>query len=378
MAERYKLRHYLISKRFKEDFMGPKVAIIGAGIVGASIARHLARAGAQVTVIEGDQPANHASGRSFGWINASFFPDDAYFRLRAAGITAYHRLAVDMPDLAVTWPGCLWWQEQGEALDAMAAKLTDLGYPLEKLGKNAIRERAPELGDAPEEALFFPHEGVAETGRVTHQMLAQACDAGARIISGCRVGGFDTQGGRISGVVCEQGLLRADHVIVAAGIGSAALMEQVGVRLPMLRRPGALMYSRPVRPVLPHIMVSPELEFRQGTDGRIVAPHAAKHQSDSKEKLTDTPEVMAEDTLTRLQRLLPGVPLEWHSITVAMRPVPGDGLPAVGPCGPEGMYLATMHSGITLGALMGELVSREVLGGEAEPLLTPYRPQRFG
>jgi len=357
--------------------MPPKVAIVGAGIIGAAIARDLARAGAEVTLFEGDRPATQASGRSFGWINASYFANEDHFRLRAAGMVAFHRLTAHHPKMAVRWPGCLWWEEQGDALDQMSDKLENLGYPVEKLTQKTIRTRVPHLASAPEKALFFPAEGAAETGQLTRQLLDVACDAGARLVTGCKVNAITEIGGRVRGVECDLGRMAADFVVVAAGNGSAALMQRQGVLLPMLRRPGALMYTRPVPPVLPHIMVSPELEFRQDPSGRILAPYSASHQADNSEHLASMPATMAEDTITRLRRLLPDIDLIWDSITVAMRPVPGDGLPAVGACGPDGLYLATMHSGITLAALMGELVSREILNGETEPLLAPFRPERF-
>jgi len=77
---------------------------------------------------------------------------------------------------------------------------------------------------------------------------------------------------------------------------------------------------------------------------------------------------------------VPSVPLAWDSVMLANRPMPEDGLPAVGSIGPDGLYVATMHSGITLAALMGELVTEEILQGvsnSTNDLLAPYRPQRF-
>ncbi|MGV6803572.1 MAG: FAD-dependent oxidoreductase, partial [Ruegeria sp.] len=63
--------------------MGSEIIVVGAGIVGASIAYQLARTGHTVTVIDRDMPGAGASGRSFGWINASFYLDMAHHELRA-------------------------------------------------------------------------------------------------------------------------------------------------------------------------------------------------------------------------------------------------------------------------------------------------------
>ena len=78
--------------------------------------------------------------------------------------------------------------------------------------------------------------------------------------------------------------------------------------------------------------------------------------------------------------MLPDADLKWDQVILADRPMPQDGMPAVGALGPAGLYVATMHSGITLGAIMGELIATEVLdraSNKNTDLLAPYRPQRF-
>ncbi len=50
----------------------PHILVVGAGLIGASIAYHLSIAGAKVTIIDKQGPASHASLGTFGWINASY------------------------------------------------------------------------------------------------------------------------------------------------------------------------------------------------------------------------------------------------------------------------------------------------------------------
>ena len=70
-----------------------KVIVVGAGIVGASIAYHLAAAGAAVTVLDAGAVGAGASAKSFGWINASFAETPAYYRLRRAAIDRFRVLS---------------------------------------------------------------------------------------------------------------------------------------------------------------------------------------------------------------------------------------------------------------------------------------------
>ena len=62
-------------------------------------------------------------------------------------------------------------------------------------------------------------------------------------------------------------------------------------------------------------------------------------------------------------------------ILIGARPDPADGLPIIGPLA-DGLYVAAMHSGVTLAAHVGELVAAEALGKPAEAL-APFRPTRF-
>ena len=70
----------------------PSVVIAGAGIVGASLAYHLASAGAAVTIIERAQPASGVTARSFAWINIVHRNAPVLAQLRSLAIADYRRL----------------------------------------------------------------------------------------------------------------------------------------------------------------------------------------------------------------------------------------------------------------------------------------------
>ncbi|ASM72116.1 MULTISPECIES: NAD(P)/FAD-dependent oxidoreductase [Roseobacteraceae] len=358
-----------------------KVIVVGAGVIGASVAYRLALGGAQVTVLDGVGVAAGATGRSFGWINASFHADEAHFRLRSESMAAYHRLAEQMDLEPVRWTGCLCWEEKGSALEAQAANLETLGYDVQIIDRAEFAACEPHVANPPERALAFDAEGVAETALLAQALINAATALGAQVMLGVNVLGIATQGDAVSGVHVEQGVIPADRVVVCGGTGSTRLLDTVGVALPMLSRPGLLLRSAPVAPVLSHVMAAPGQEFRQDATGHIIAPTSANHQSDNVERITERPDLLADAAMARLQALLPEVALRWEQVTQAMRPVPQDGLPVMGPCGPAGLHMAVMHSGITLAPLAGELVAAGVLDqpltNHQNDLVGPYRPQRF-
>ena len=77
-----------------------------------------------------------------------------------------------------------------------------------------------------------------------------------------------------------------------------------------------------------------------------------------------------------MHTLFHGPALAVEEAALALRPVPGDGLPAVSKFS-AGLWLAMMHSGATLGPLVAERLAAEVLGQGNEPLLAPFHPGRF-
>jgi glycine/D-amino acid oxidase-like deaminating enzyme len=86
------------------------VVVIGAGIIGSSIAYHLAKRGARVTLLERERPAAGTTRNSFAWLNASSKSPRAYYDLNLAGMLGWRRLAIEIgPSLPVQWGGGLQW-----------------------------------------------------------------------------------------------------------------------------------------------------------------------------------------------------------------------------------------------------------------------------
>jgi glycine/D-amino acid oxidase-like deaminating enzyme len=76
--------------------------------------------------------------------------------------------------------------------------------------------------------------------------------------------------------------------------------------------------------------------------------------------------------------LTSGASLVPESHVVGIRPIPKDGFPAIGrAAGIAGLYLAVMHSGITLAPAIGRFVADEILNDRRESLIEPYGLERF-
>ena len=87
----------------KSENGGKRIGIVGGGIVGASIAMHLAEMGADVTLMEKSEPGAGATGKSLAWINAQHDHPD-YIKLRLSSLFLWRKRDVEM-NLGVVWGG---------------------------------------------------------------------------------------------------------------------------------------------------------------------------------------------------------------------------------------------------------------------------------
>ena len=351
--------------------------VVGAGIIGAATALALVKAGYRVKIISGAAP--DATAAAFGWINASFFHDADHHRLRSAGIAAWQRL-LSTVSINVEWRGCLCWDLGPDEMDATHKQLLGLGYPVHLLDRTDILEKEPALKNPPDRALFFPSEGAAQSQEIAAQLIAAYWAKGGQVLRNVYVNEIIDRGDK-AGVKTPEGEILADKVIIAAGTGTQKLAATLDKTIPLVSRPAYILRTTPQQRLLTHVLATPDGELRQEPDGAILMPVAVGHQGDDATILSQTPDAAADDAMKRLRKLCAGLEqADWAEIIKAERPVPADGLPVVGAL-TDKVYVAVLHSGITLGPLMGELIAQEVTGrldNADAAMMAPYRPDRFG
>ncbi len=352
-----------------------RVLIVGAGIIGASIAHHLTRRGTAVTLVDRAGPAAEASGRSFGWINASYGNPEPYFRLRFQSLLEYRRLEWETGGgLTVKWGGSLLWEPDAGVLADYVAGHRAWGYGLRWVGREAFRALEPQVAQPPEMAVFAELEGSLDASRATRALLASAERHGADTRYPCEVVEIRVRDGRIFGAETSHGPIEADCLVLAAGVATQGLAAPLGLALPMTNLPGLLIRTRPVEPRLQRLVLSPGCHVKQDPDGALVA--GADFGGGGE---VEDAERAGEELLEQVRALLPGVSgLALEEVVIGVRPMPEDGFPAVGfAAGLEGFYIAVMHSGVTLAPVIGRFAAEEILEGAHIDLLAPYRPSRF-
>lgn len=352
----------------------PKVVVIGAGIIGASIAWHLARLGARVTVVEAGEPGGIATRNSWAWINASWGNPEPYFRLRVRAMEEWRRLERELRGLHVAWCGSLNWELPADRLNAFALQHRAWGYDIQRVDRTQARQIEPNLREPPDLALHAPREGAAEPLAVTRQFLGTARDLGATVVANRAARSIVLRAGRVVGIETDSGRLDADHVVIAAGIGTAAIAATAGLALPISDPPALLVVSKPHARLLNGLVMTPVLQLRQAADGRLAA--AAGFDGTFSD---DDGAAAAASVFGAIKAMfLSAASLGFDFHVVGRRPIPRDGMPLVGRAGSvDGLHVAVAHSGITLAPAIGRFVAEEVVIGRREPLLAPFDPGRL-
>lgn len=350
------------------------IAIIGGGVIGLSTAFHLARRGAQVTVIDRAAPGGAATGASFAWINAaSMNGSEDYYRLRLQGMFEYQRLERDI-GLPVKHGGRLEWRDDLGELAQECATLAGLGYGVQWLSRDEISALEPALRDPPESAVFTELESSVDPVEMTACLVAAAEKLGVEFLPNSAVRGLIVENGSVRGVAVESGALAVDCVVLAAGADSEALAATVNLRLPMVNSSGMVIHTTPVPPLLGRVILMSRLHMKQDLSGRMVAAWDSAGG-----QVTQDSERDGERLLVMIGSLLrTEAPLILDDITIGMRPEPEDGFPVVGfALALKNLYVTVMHSGITLAPLVGRLAAMEILDGVEAEILAPFRPGRY-
>lgn len=358
---------------------GTHVVVIGGGIIGASIAYHLAVAGARVTVLEAGKPAGGATMNSFAWLNAGNKRPRPYHMLNLLGMMGWHRLQSELgaAALPVQWGGCVDWSaDADEARKAQASVQAQQawGYPIRAIDAAEVSRLLP--GATPGAiagATFSDAEGTVNPVVAVEALLKAATTWGAKLEYPVNVTGFETRDGRVARVLTDKGALPADAVVLAGGVGCQPLAAMLGAKVPLDSTPGILAHTvaRPI--TLGRLAYGPGANIKQNPDGSFVTG-----ENFGISKVPPTREV-GKALLARAATYIPSLRgAKLDSVTLGHRVLPKDGFPIVGHLpGSANAYVAAMHSGMTMAPLIGQLAAIEVLGGPKTDLLATFRPERF-
>ncbi|KAF9773463.1 hypothetical protein IL306_008704 [Fusarium sp. DS 682] len=358
----------------KMSVANSNIVVVGGGIVGASIAWHLSSE-TNVTIIAEDI-GGVATPNSFAWLNAASTDKKFYYDFRLRSLEHWREIEKAVDNLPIHWGGTTSWDKSPSELEEEQKNLTAWGYDVIRVDKTEISKREPHIAEPllPEWGLGYAGEGALEAETTAELLINLARDNSAKVLE-TKVKGFQKSDGHISGVVLSSGeTVPADHVVVAAGLGSVSLLASENIKLPLKSTAGLLVNTKSTSAKLINgVINAPELHIRQTLEGALLFG-----SSYAGGDLGDDPEKTARELFSKLQKsVIDGDKLEYSHYTIGHRVLPEDGLPILGETGLGGLSVAVMHSGVTNGALVGKLLSRQILTGESDPILDNFRLNRF-
>ncbi len=414
---------------------GPKVVVVGGGVIGVCCAYYLVRAGAEVALLERDRIGAGASSGNAGTLSPGHPPLNRPGRVGQA----IRQMLDPTSPLYVhpSWNPSLWrwllgfaryctrehvdhamrvmgplgkdalllfdelvaeerleceYRREGyydvcatEAGIEEAREEADLARPYayhpELVGGDELRRRDPALGPRAIGGVFYPEAATMDPALFVERLAEVAVRRGARVRTGVAVAAVETQGGRVSGVSLADGSAEpADAVVLATGPFDLHLAKRLGTRIPVQPGKG---YHRDI-PIGPNGAPRMRIACVLHETAVFCTPMETAVRFAGTMEFSGTNLLMRRARLEQLtyaaREFIPSLgPARALSQWCGLRPMSVDGIPIVGALpGVEGVSVATGHGmlGLTLATVTGELITNQVLGRE-DPRLEGVSPGRF-
>lgn len=366
-----------------------KVVIVGAGIIGATLAYHLSqRDSIDVTLLERDIPGSGASGHSFAWANAFGKEPREYHTLNRRSLDMWYRLAHQLDtDIGIHYGGEMRWENDPQRATQLRERVRQIqtwGYPCRLITSDEMLSLEPHLHPGIVLAASLSEADIhIGTDTFIHVCLRRAREAGAIVYAQTGVTGFVIRDGDIAAVKTTNGEFSCDVVVLASGVQTTELASLVQVHIPQQRSPGVVIKTTPCAEVLHNVAVihapskdekHQHLHLRQLTDGSLRIGQGTQEGINR-----DDSQQHADALLARAKTYLPAIAdAKAIPTPVGYRPMPLDGFPVLGFAkAVPNLYITLMHSGVTLAPLVGEMVTLEIVDDVRVDWFAPYRPERF-
>ena len=214
-----------------------EVVVVGGGIIGASIAFHLAEAGVGVCLLEREQLASGSTSRAAGGVRAQF-SDPLNIRLGQRSLEAFARFGerpgVEIDLAQVGYLFLLDRPEDVETFERNVALQNELGLPSRLVTVEEAARLSPLAGlEGVLAATYCPLDGTASPEAVVQGYAAGAREHGAQIVTDCSVTGIGYESGEINEVRTDRGSVHTGVVVCAAGVWSPRIARFIGFELPV-------------------------------------------------------------------------------------------------------------------------------------------------
>jgi glycine oxidase len=365
------------------------VAVIGGGVIGASIAFELAGANLRVVVLDRHEPGQGASWAAAGMLSpAPHSPRDIpLVPLAKESFGLYPEFVAGVEEVAGQQTG---YAREG-ALEIFFGTLAEtqlndsvcyhreLGLATESISTDTARGWEKLISPDAQAAAWFPVEGTVDPRALTSAVLAAAKNRGVEIWPNRQVTGLLVERDKCRGVAGEEERISAERVIVAAGYSSNEIANGSDVLAryaPTRPVRGQMVALRPRGAVLGRVVRSKSGYLVPRKDGRIIAGSTIEEAGSEKLVTPAGIRKILDGAMELVPDLAQAEVLEMWS---GLRPGTPDDLPIIGPTEVDGLLIATGHyrNGILLAPVTARLISDLILRGRTSFDAQTFSPLRF-
>ena len=254
------------------------------------------------------------------------------------------------------------------------------GYATHLIDEEEFRRLLPNVtpGDFGA-ACHSEFEGSVDPVDALKALLRQVRELGGEVQYPLQADGLKLESGRVTAIRAGEISVDADIVVLASGVATQRLAEMAEVSIPLKESQGVLVHTRPQPKQIDRVVLAPGVHCKQKLDGRVVVGGQIVAGVGTANGEVPQPGEDGQRILREAARVLPGIRgVAVERVTVGHRVMPLDEYPVIGfsdRC--PNLYVAAMHSGVTLAPLIGQLAALEILDGARVSSLEPYRPSRF-
>ncbi len=362
------------------------VLVVGAGIVGAACALALREEGLTVALVDAAAPGAGVTAAGMGHLVALDESDDeldlCLLSLRLW--RDFHALYPGVGDPLAC--GTLWVAENEHQLaeaHQRAARLSARGYQADAVGGDQLHKLEPALRRGLCGGVRVAGDSVVYPPSVADFLTRRLVGLGGDVYLGQRVAAVAT--GCVT--LANGGKLRADRIVLATGVQSAALLPE----LPVFPRKGHLAITDRYPGTLKHQVVS--MDYGQPAPGADALSVAANVQpratgqwlvgscrQDHQTGAEIDPAVLGQVLRSAIALLPRLAQMQIVRAWTGMRPATPDGKPLIGPHpGRDGVWLACGHEGLGVTTSFGTaaLLAAQMMGRYGLIDASPYLPSRF-
>jgi sarcosine oxidase subunit beta len=377
-----------------------RVAVIGGGYHGLSIAWQLARAGVETVLVERNEIGTGASGNNFGCVQLQDSNPGLSYELNCRGFERMRHISDELGTNIDYCPmdSLLYAQNAREyhELEQLVTEKRAMGLDVRLLASAAIHAVEPHISTATLRGASYFRQARINPFKYLFALAGNGRQAGLSIMEGRKVERILSTGGACTGIqLAGGGKLEADHVVVAAGAWTPAICATCGVRVPVQHVIGEAFVTEALQPHIMSFISSasffttthgsggPAASFTAGqtSAGNILIGETSEpgpHDPDAATQLTSAAHCREMPRLlAQLYPRLASVPVlrSWTTCspsTVDFEPILGfarDGVPSA----PDGLIIAAgFKSSVVISSVVGEIVRDLVQRGRSFCDLAPF------